>query len=144
MEHYAADRRAAAAASSAIARRRFDGGELAQLEPALKPGLAGGWLYERDAHLRPDRLMAELKRVLVARGVAIRENCAAGAFVRENGQARAVQTTSRRSGGRRLRRRDRGVDAAAGAASSAAGCRFSRARATRSRCRGRRAARRSR
>ena len=29
-----------------------------ELEPALKPGLAGGWHYEGDAHLRPDKLMS--------------------------------------------------------------------------------------
>jgi D-amino-acid dehydrogenase len=55
--------------------KRFDGQELARLEPALKPGLAGGYLYQSDAHLRPDRLMSELKRILLARGVEIRENC---------------------------------------------------------------------
>jgi D-amino-acid dehydrogenase len=72
--------------------RRLDGREMTDFEPALKDNLAGGWLNELDAHLRPDRLMAELKRVLLARGVMIHENCAAGAFVRENGQARAVHT----------------------------------------------------
>ncbi len=37
---------------------RYDSTGLAKLEPALKPGMAGGWHYEGDAHLRPDRLMA--------------------------------------------------------------------------------------
>ncbi len=72
--------------------RRLIGRELAQFEPALKDDLAGGWLNELDAHLRPDLLMAELKRVLLARGVTIRENCAAGNFVLDNSRARAVQT----------------------------------------------------
>ena len=81
--------------------KRFDSAELAALEPALKPGLAGGYLYESDAHLRPDRLMSELKRVLArGSGSKIRENCAASGFAKANGIATAVRTetaaTSRR------------------------------------------------
>lgn len=52
---------------------RFDGEQLLAREPALNAGLAGAWFYEGDAHLRPDRLMSELRRVLEARGVMIRE-----------------------------------------------------------------------
>src|SRR5262249_32494365 len=37
--------------------RRLDGNELVDLEPALKPGLAGAWYYPGDAHLRPDLLL---------------------------------------------------------------------------------------
>ena len=55
--------------------RRLDGDELLKLEPALKPGLAGGWYYEHDAHLRPDRLMASWRRVLQGRGVTFLERC---------------------------------------------------------------------
>ncbi len=74
--------------------KRFDSGALAALEPALKPGMAGGYLYESDAHLRPDRLMGELKRVLLARGVEIRDNCAARGFASTNGLATALKTSS--------------------------------------------------
>lgn len=42
----------------------IDGNALVELEPALKPGLAGAWHYKNDAHLRPDRLMSELHRHL--------------------------------------------------------------------------------
>ena len=48
--------------------RRYDSSELADLEPALKPGLAGAWHYELDAHLRPDRLLASWRPLLLARG----------------------------------------------------------------------------
>ncbi len=72
--------------------RRLESAELAALEPALKPGMAGGYLHETDAHLRPDRLMAELKRILLARGVTVREQCEATGFARENGIAKAVRT----------------------------------------------------
>lgn len=74
--------------------RRFDADALLALEPALLPGCAGGYLYESDAHLRPDRLMSELRRVLVGLGVESRENCEVTGFVRENGTARAVRTMS--------------------------------------------------
>jgi len=78
----------------AMPARRFDSAELAALEPALKPGMAGGYLYESDAHLRPDRLMSELKRVLLACGVEIRENCAVTGIAKREGTARAVQTST--------------------------------------------------
>jgi D-amino-acid dehydrogenase len=55
--------------------RRLDGDELLALEPALKPGLAGGWHYEHDAHLRADRLMDSWKRILTDRGVTFLERC---------------------------------------------------------------------
>ena len=73
---------------------RFEGDALTALEPALKPGCAGGYLYEGDAHLRPDRLMNELHRVLIERGVEVRENCAVTGFVREDGVAKAVRTAT--------------------------------------------------
>ena len=73
--------------------RRLDAAELAALEPALLPGLAGGYLYESDAHLRPDKLMSELKRVLLALGVEVRENCEVTGFVRGSGTATALSTS---------------------------------------------------
>ncbi len=59
------------------AAKRYDSDEVAALEPALKTGLAGGWHYEEDAHLRPDRLLSSLRRLLVGRGVQIIEGCEA-------------------------------------------------------------------
>jgi D-amino-acid dehydrogenase len=73
--------------------RRFDGAALTELEPALKPGLAGGWLYESDAHLRPDRLLSGWRRILESRGVTIREDCEVHGFAAANGTARAVVTS---------------------------------------------------
>ncbi len=78
----------------AMPAKRFDSAELAALEPALKPGMAGGYLYESDAHLRPDRLMSELKRVLLAHGVEIRENSVATGFAKSNGVATALTTAT--------------------------------------------------
>ena len=92
MHHYAETDRLLSE-SFGVTGRRLDGDELTAVEPALKPGLAGGWLYERDAHLRPDRLMTSWQRVLAAYGVAIRENCAVQGIVREGDRARAVATS---------------------------------------------------
>jgi D-amino-acid dehydrogenase len=78
--------------SFGLSSTRIDGDALVEREPALKPGLAGGWLYETDAHLRPDKLMASWRRVLEARGVTVRERCEVTGFVREAGRARAVVT----------------------------------------------------
>jgi D-amino-acid dehydrogenase len=61
--------------------KRYEGEALTDLEPALRPGLAGAFFYEDDAHLRPDRLMAEWRRVLDERGVEIIENCEFQGFV---------------------------------------------------------------
>jgi D-amino-acid dehydrogenase len=78
----------------AMPAKRFDSAELAALEPALKPGMAGGYLYESDAHLRPDRLMSELRRVLTGLGVEFRESCEVSGFVRSGSTAAAVRTNT--------------------------------------------------
>lgn len=72
--------------------KRFDGTALTDLEPALKPGLAGGWFYDTDAHLRPDRLMSEWQRILTKRGVVIREDCEVKSFARDGSTAPAIVT----------------------------------------------------
>ena len=72
--------------------RRLDPDELVAMEPALKPGLAGGWYYHDDAHLRPDRLMMTWHQVLEKGGAAIRGNCALEAFDGPNGRAATART----------------------------------------------------
>jgi len=72
--------------------QRLDGAALVELEPALMPGLAGGWYYRDDAHLRPDRLMRAWRGHLESRGVAIRENCGFERFRSQDGRAAAAIT----------------------------------------------------
>ncbi len=72
--------------------QRLDANALLDLEPALKPGLAGGWLYPGDAHLRPDALMRSWRRGLEGSGVVFREHCAFEGFERLDGRAAAVLT----------------------------------------------------
>jgi D-amino-acid dehydrogenase len=92
MDHYAETDRLLRQ-SFDLAAKRYDGDALSQLEPALKPGLAGGWLYENDAHLRPDKLMSSWQRVLEAHGVTVRTQCEMKGFVRGDGGVRAVATS---------------------------------------------------
>lgn len=73
---------------------RIDGASLADMEPALKPGLAGAWHYRNDAHLRPDRLMSEIKRRLVESGVTIVPQQEFQSFVKRNGNVSAVRTNN--------------------------------------------------
>jgi D-amino-acid dehydrogenase len=91
MEHYAATDRLLRD-SFGLAARRYDGAALTDLEPALKPGLAGGFYYDCDGHLRPDKLMSSWKKALQTRGVAIREQCTMTGFVQADGKVRAVAT----------------------------------------------------
>jgi D-amino-acid dehydrogenase len=71
---------------------RYDGRQLAEMEPALKADLAGGWLYESDWHVRPDRLMSEWRGLLERMGVEIRENTKVEGLLARNGRATAART----------------------------------------------------
>lgn len=71
---------------------RYDPDELLRFEPALRPGLAGGWYYKHDAQLRPDKLMTAWRRVLESRGVEIRERCAVQGFGRQRRRAETIHT----------------------------------------------------
>lgn len=75
-----------------VGAKPFDGRQLVAAEPALVDGLGGAWLYECDAHLRPDKLMSQLQSLLQQRGVKVIENCEVTGFDVEQGQARSVQT----------------------------------------------------
>lgn len=68
--------------------------EIQSREPALKPGLAGGWFYPDDAHLRPDLLLSWWREQLQAAGVHIKEHCAAVGLVQREGKVIEVETTS--------------------------------------------------
>lgn len=92
MEHYAQTDRLLAGEFDMPA-TRHDGDALAALEPALVPRLAGAWHYASDSHLRPDKLMAAWRRVLVSDGVEICEQCELRDFVVDGRIVRKVVTT---------------------------------------------------
>jgi D-amino-acid dehydrogenase len=71
---------------------KINGDELTLFDPALKDGLAGGWYYEEDAQLRPDRLMSALRKLLESRGATVRERCGLEGFHSHGGRAVAAIT----------------------------------------------------
>jgi D-amino-acid dehydrogenase len=70
----------------------LDGKALTELEPALKPGLAGAWLYRCDAHLRPSKLMSEVRRIIMEQGVTVLEDTSMKGLQSSAGKATAVLT----------------------------------------------------
>ncbi len=73
--------------------RKLNAGDLQQLEPALKQGLAGGWYYDHDAHLRPDKLMSSWRSLLESRQVQFVEGCEVRGFRTDQGRAHTVETS---------------------------------------------------
>lgn len=51
----------------------YPGNDVTQFEPALRDGLAGGWHFPADAHVRPDRLVDGFRQALTKSRVEIRE-----------------------------------------------------------------------
>lgn len=56
-----------------IAVERLDAEALQAMEPALRPGMAGGAYFPGDGHLRPERYCHELARIARADGASIEE-----------------------------------------------------------------------
>lgn len=75
-----------------IAATRHNGDSVTVLESALKTDLAGGWYYDMDAQLRPEKLLAGWRQVLEQRGVVIREKCEVQGLTHAGGRAQALQT----------------------------------------------------
>jgi D-amino-acid dehydrogenase len=92
MEHYAETDRLLRE-SFGLAATRYDGEAVVQREPALKHGLAGGWYYSAEAHLRPDKLLSSWRRLLETRGVRVHEQCELQGFDRQGRRARGIATS---------------------------------------------------
>ncbi len=73
-----------------VAATPYDGQQLVELEPAIKPGFGGAWHYEGDCHLRPDKLLSQLREKMEQRGVEFVEHFSVESFVLENGDARTI------------------------------------------------------
>jgi D-amino-acid dehydrogenase len=73
---------------------RYGADALLELEPALKPGSAGGWHYTTDGHLRPDKLMLAWRRVLERDGVEIRKECRLLDLAADGRQVRRLVTST--------------------------------------------------
>jgi D-amino-acid dehydrogenase len=72
--------------------RHLDRDAVLALEPALRPGLAGGWYYHDDSHLRPDKLLSAWRRRLEANGLTVHENCPFQGFQTRDARALAAAT----------------------------------------------------
>ncbi len=77
-----------------LAAKPYDGKALEALEPALKPGVGGGWLYECDAHVRPDKVMSAWKQRLLSNSVNIIENCEFQSLTTSNGSVSQIETST--------------------------------------------------
>jgi D-amino-acid dehydrogenase len=80
----------------------LDGAALQALEPALRPGMAGGHLHRGDARLRPDRYVAELARVVRAAGGNIVEQTAVQGCRIDGGRVAGVVTAGGELQGREV------------------------------------------
>jgi D-amino-acid dehydrogenase len=79
-----------ALAEVGIPLEQLDGKALAAREPALLPGMAGAFWNPLDAVFRPDRYVAELARLVRARGGTIAEHTRADAVERSGGRLERV------------------------------------------------------
>lgn len=80
----------------------LDGAATQQREPALNDRIVGGHYYPNDASLRPEQYVAELERLVRARGGVIVEDCSVTGFDREGARISGVQTTQGRFEGREV------------------------------------------
>ena len=76
-----------------IAIERKTGAEIEAMEPALRPGVAGGELHPGDANLRPDRYVAELARRVRELGGVIEENADITSIDLDGRHLNAARTT---------------------------------------------------
>ena len=72
---HGAEARDAALEEYGVSGTPYVGGDLQQLEPTLCEDLYGGRLYTMDAQVRPERLVAEMERVVRAAGAKVEEGC---------------------------------------------------------------------
>jgi D-amino-acid dehydrogenase len=85
-----------------VAIETLDGSRVEAMEPALKPGVAGGYFNPGDAHLRPDRYVDALARLVRARGGAILEDTRIEAIVRAGSRVESVRTSRGDFAGREI------------------------------------------
>jgi len=73
--------------------KRLDGNELLQLDPALKVDLAGGFHYEGDASMKPEKLNKSWYTLLKKQGVTFIEQCALKNTARQSSKITGLITS---------------------------------------------------
>jgi glycine oxidase len=71
-----------------------DAGQIALLEPALKPGLAAGLHFPSEAHVHPVKAAASFARAARSKGANIAVGVAAKTIVEQAGRVASVETTA--------------------------------------------------
>ncbi|NNL77093.1 MAG: FAD-binding oxidoreductase [Desulfobacterales bacterium] len=79
----------------AVSETPLDRTSLLKQEPAVGDNVTGAWFSKHTAHLRPESLMKELKRVLLQQGVEIIEQTEVTGFQSENNKAVAANTRNK-------------------------------------------------
>jgi D-amino-acid dehydrogenase len=82
--------------------RRLRGDAVEAMEPALKPGVAGGLFHPGDARLRPDRYAAELARRVRELGGAIESGARIEGFATDRRRITQVHTSRGAFAGERV------------------------------------------
>jgi D-amino-acid dehydrogenase len=72
----------------------YEAEALNELEPTLREGMAGGWHYTGDAHVRPDKLIRGLTAAIEKRNVATHEGVQVLNLRVENGRLAAIETSA--------------------------------------------------
>ena len=77
-----------------VTAQHMSGEDLPEFDPAIRSGLAGGYFYESDGMLQPERLAAAWARQLRAVGVEFIESCNVIRLEKEGSRIRGVVTAA--------------------------------------------------
>ncbi|MDA1017603.1 MAG: FAD-dependent oxidoreductase [Planctomycetota bacterium] len=72
----------------------YVGEDVQRLESTLRTGMAGGWHFTGDAHVRPDRLMSGLRSAIERNGAEVREHVEVNSLRIESNRLTAVETSA--------------------------------------------------
>ncbi|MEM1205831.1 MAG: FAD-dependent oxidoreductase [Acidobacteriota bacterium] len=76
-----------------VTARRIQGDELHAFDPALKPGLAGAYIYDHDGSVRPDQLVNDWSLHLSRAGVELVEDCGLEGLRTSGYRVESIQTS---------------------------------------------------
>lgn len=71
----------------------YAGEAVKELEPTLRTGMAGGWHFPADSHVRPDKLLTGLRTAIERHGGSIQENAEVLSFRRSGRRIDAIETS---------------------------------------------------